>query len=397
MDQETIDKIARVGEIYTPSYPIEIIDLFSGRELQFREITSAITQKGRQIIIYGDRGVGKTSFANIVRALFQSQRQVSKVSCNSDDTFETLWHNIMSKLKYNYIEAKQAIGFGAEIEETDKELIMSNLYSVEQMTIPVILQIFELLRNPIVIIDEFDRLDSERFQKKLFTDLIKAVSDTLPNATIIIVGVSEDVGSLIHEHASIERNLGQIYMPTMSAEEIKTIIRRGENELGIKFSKNVIEKIVELSSGYPHFTHALCNFSAITAILVGSEDVVYDHLLVAIRQTVNSAHESLKESYRNATLATKKNIFQEVLYSAALVETDEYGYFQANDLEEVLSTLTGQQMRVNNFTFHLGKFCLDERGEIFKVTGARNRHRYKFKNPLMKAFILLKMEAERAR
>jgi Cdc6-like AAA superfamily ATPase len=394
MEQELITKINTAGQIYTPAYPIEIKELFSGRSQQLSDIIGIVPQKGRHLIIYGDRGVGKTSFANIIKVIFESpDLQVAKISCNSNDTFQSLWHNVFSKLNYNYEEAQKRIGFGNEIERTEKSLIFSNLFSKEQIDIQSIMNVLNILANPIIILDEFDRLNPVLFDKRLFTDLVKAVADSIPYVTIIIVGVSEDVGSLIQEHGSIERNLGQIHLPSMTPDEVRTIIVKGEEPLGIKYEANVIDKIIDLSSGYPHFTHSLCYYAACAAIWTKENSVNMQHLSVSIKQTIDQSHESLRNSYRTATLATKKNIFQEVLYAASLVQTDEYGYFQANDLDDILSKILNKEMKVNNFTFHLGKFCSEERGEIFKMTGAKNRHRYKFKNPLMKAFIKLKIEA----
>jgi len=393
MTEEQRKKLGIIGEIYTPSYPIELKELFSGRTAQLRAVFDFLRQKGKHIIVFGDRGVGKTSFANVIKVICESDQPVAKVSCSTEDTFETLFHNVFSKLSYDYEEAQQRIGFGSEIEKTNKSLVFSNLYTPDQINISVITSVCVLL-NPIIILDEFDRLNPNKFNKAIFTDLIKNLADNLPNTTLIIVGVSDDVSSLIEEHLSIERNLSQIFMPSMSPDEISSIITKGEEPLQLQFEESVKTRIIKLSSGYPHFTHSLCYYSASAAVWDNSTRVTDDYLNIAIKQTIDNAHESLRNGYRSATLATKANIYQEVLFAASLVETDEYGYFQANDLEEILTDLLGKETKVNNFTFHLGKFCSEERGEIFVMTGAKNRHRYKFRNPLMKAFIRLKMEQQ---
>ena len=391
MTEEQNKKLSLIGEIYTPSYPIEIKELFSGRTEQLRAVFDFLRQKGKHIIVYGDRGVGKTSFSNVIKVICETDRQVAKVSCSTQDTFESLFHSILSKLTYDYEEAQKKIGFGTEIERTNKSLIFSNLYTQDQVNIQVLTSVFELL-NPVIILDEFDRLSPSKFNKAIFTDLIKTLADNLPQTTLIIVGVSEDVATLIDEHLSIERNLSQIYMPSMSPDEITAIIRKGEEPLRLTFDESVTSRIIDLSSGYPHFTHSLCYYSTTAAVWDNSTIITDQHLNIAIKQTIDNAHESLRNSYRTATLATKQNIYQEVLYAASIVETDEYGYFQANDLEDLLSRILHKEVKVNNFTFHLGKFCTDERGNVFNMTGAKNRHRYKFRNPLMKAFIRLKME-----
>lgn len=391
MTEKQNKKLNLIGEIYTPSYPIEIMELFSGRTEQLKNVFDFLRQKGKHIIVYGDRGVGKTSFANVIKVICETNQPVAKVSCSTQDTFESLFHNVLSKLTYDYEQAQQKIGFGTEIERTNESLILSNLYTQDQVNIKVLTSVFGLL-NPVIILDEFDRLSPNKFNKAIFTDLIKSLADNLPQTTLIIVGVSEDVASLIDEHLSIERNLSQIHMPSMSPDEIIAIIKKGEEPLQLTFDESVTRRIIDLSSGYPHFTHSLCYYSTTASVWDNSIAITDQHLNIAIKQTIDNAHESLRNSFRTATLATKQNIYQEVLYAASIVETDEYGYFQANDLEDILSRILGKKVKVNNFTFHLGKFCTDERGEIFTMTGAKNRHRYKFKNPLMKAFIRLKME-----
>ena len=58
-------------------------------------------------------------------------------------------------------------------------------------------------------------------------DTIKALSDQLPNATIVLIGVADDVEQLVAEHQSIERALVQIHMPRMSTDELSEIIVNG--------------------------------------------------------------------------------------------------------------------------------------------------------------------------
>lgn len=398
LSQEQLEKLAKIGEIYTPSYPVEIQALFSGRLEQFQNALSVVNQKGLHAIIYGDRGVGKTSLSNILKIVVERpELPVVKVSCSSEDTFENLWKNILDNFEITIQQTTERASFIKDPQTTQHKLsLLTRVEKSSDLTVSKIVDLLKILNGAVIIIDEFDRLEGTVFNKKTFTDIIKAISDSLPSITVIIVGVSEDISTLINEHESIERNLRQIYMPTMSAQEIIEIIVKGEDPLGIKFKEEVKNKIVELSSGYPHFAHALCYYSLSTAILANSNFVDEEVLKIAVKQTLDNAHESLRNAYRVATLATKKNIFSEVLLAASKVSTDEYGYFQANDLEPFLTEILNEKVKVNNFVFHLGKFCTTERGEILRTTGTKNRQRYKFKNPLMRAFIRLKLENDKS-
>ena len=59
------DKVLKavLSENLTPSDSIKTPDRLYGREKMLQTIDRAISSPGRQIFIYGDRGVGKTSLA----------------------------------------------------------------------------------------------------------------------------------------------------------------------------------------------------------------------------------------------------------------------------------------------------------------------------------------------
>jgi hypothetical protein len=65
-DREKWARYARVAEVFTPGAPIDSLDLFAGRLEQIKDVLSAVAQRGQHIVLYGERGVEKTSLANIV-------------------------------------------------------------------------------------------------------------------------------------------------------------------------------------------------------------------------------------------------------------------------------------------------------------------------------------------
>src|SRR5262249_36418376 len=84
-----------------PSSPVNKRDLFAGRFEQIDKISEAINTRGRHAIMYGDRGVGKTSLANILKALFSDLVEglrLVKVNCNPVDTFLSLWQRAFADI-----------------------------------------------------------------------------------------------------------------------------------------------------------------------------------------------------------------------------------------------------------------------------------------------------------
>ncbi|GAW94377.1 ATP-binding protein [Calderihabitans maritimus] len=385
-----------LNSVFTPASPIEDQRIFAGRSEQINAIIELAYERGMQGVIYGERGVGKTSLANIVNLILSNAGLLTaKVSCDSTDNYTSLWKKVLSNLSIDYSVTEKYIGFTSSETTTNKKIPVSLFIEEETISpgnvVTALKLIYEQLNSSILIIlDEFDRLGSD-FNRLVFADTLKNIADNFPKIHILIVGVAETITELIGEHASIERNIKQIYLPSMSSEEIAEIISNGLKHLEMTMDEKVIKKIIEFSSGYPHYTHLLCLNSCKTALRNGSSHVSLSDFDNAIRISVKEIHESLRSSYQKATLATKPNIYKEVLWACALAETDEHGTFQAVDLEEPLSKILGRDVKVNHFTYHLGKFTSEERGEILTTVSVGNRTRYKFKNPLMKAFVKLNM------
>lgn len=59
-DEDIAAKRYEANQIFTPSAPVAIADLFAGRQRQLTQIIDAIGERGRHAILYGEPGVGKS-------------------------------------------------------------------------------------------------------------------------------------------------------------------------------------------------------------------------------------------------------------------------------------------------------------------------------------------------
>jgi hypothetical protein len=55
-----------------------------------------------------------------------------------------------------------------------------------------------------------------------------------------------------------------------------------------------------------------------------------------------------------------------------------------------LERVTGRRYEIPQFVAHLKKFCGDEKGSVLQITGEGWRHRYRFANPLMRPYVVLR-------
>src|SRR5690349_11346351 len=58
--------LAANQSLFKPKTPIDDDKLFSGRRKQVQEVLDVVWEEGGHAVIFGERGVGKTSLANII-------------------------------------------------------------------------------------------------------------------------------------------------------------------------------------------------------------------------------------------------------------------------------------------------------------------------------------------
>ena len=293
----------RSGQIFTPATPIQSKELFAGRLAEIARVADAVGQTGLHVAIYGERGVGKTSLANILSELPLGYQTV-RVPCDTKDTFESAWNKLARRLPL--LEA----GFGADGDR-------SRLTLPADATPDDVLLFLER-QNPIVcIFDEFDRLP--RTETSPFSDLIKALSDGAVPSTVVLVGVAESVTDLVHDHASIERALVQVEMPRMRPEELREILSKAAGQLNVNFSGNALSLIVDLSQGLPHYTHLLGRESVRSAARDQHRAVGVRAVRVGIQTAIQDAHETIRDQYSNAVHSARSDaLYREVLLACAL-------------------------------------------------------------------------------
>jgi hypothetical protein len=220
-------------------------------------------------------------------------------------------------------------------------------------------------------------------------DLLKHLSDNYPQVTILIVGVADDVATLTGGHPSVERCLRQIQLPRMANVELEEIVTKGSHLAKVEFPPQVRKAIVESSRGFPHYTHLLAKHAAIVALLDGRDRVTMADFNKGLSAAIDDASATIREQYRLATVSRRPSLYKDVLLAAALAPEDDHGTFQPRDIIAPLSLIAGRPVRMDQFFPHLSKFCADDRGPILDKVGAKARYRYRFRNPLMKPFVVM--------
>lgn len=370
-----------IADLFSPAAPINEVSLIAGRQEQIGKLTEAVFERGRHAILFGERGVGKTSLASNFHLMFSSGMK-SIVSIRKaafpDDDFSSLWRRVFAEMTIGNQRVSEL--YKGQITPDDVVRELSN---------------FSLNTLPIIILDEFDKFVDVEF-KKLMSHTIKAVSDDkTANATIVLVGVAEDVALLVEEHNSISRNITEIKMPRMSKKEMDEIIDQRYPKVAITIEDDARHNIVNLARGLPEYVHFLARDAARCAVRNKRLNVTSSDVSVAIKNMMESADQTSEDAYNAAVLSNKKNnLYKQVLLACALAKSDDLGRFTPSDVLAPLTNVLGRQIKIANFFGHIEAFCGTERGSIMEKKGARQAYKYRFREPKMQPYVLMKGVAD---
>ena len=380
------NRINALGQSFSPSAPIDQQDLFAGRISQLITVMNAINQKGQHAILFGERGVGKTSLARVLsRGLLINNQPilVASLNCDSGMSFSDLWRNVLREVRM--FSVKPGVGFTSEAVQTSASLIEM---LPEKVTPSDVRHVLGSLGRSLIIFDEIDRLSDPEIPT-LLADTIKTLSDYAVDTTLLLVGVADSVDALIAEHQSVERALVQVRMPRMSPPELEQIIDKGLKPAGMVIEPAARQRIVALSQGLPHYTHLLTLNASQRAALLDRVEVSVPDVRAAIDNSLANAQQSIVGSYHRATASPRENLYPQVLLACALARPDNLGYFAAIDVRGPLSLIMKKAYDIPAFSQHLNAFCEGGRGPVLQRTGTARRYRFRFVNPLMQPYVVM--------
>lgn len=388
------------GNIFQPRAPISNREFFAGRWEQLTTVADAVNQKGLHIVIFGERGVGKTSLANVIEPLLivmeesltgkkTDPRLVVKVNTNQGDTFASVWGRVFDEV--SWVENKPAVGL-SQASVASRTTLRTAFNISDDPTIDEVRRALGLLKKSVIIFDEFDR--GSAAIRMAFTDLIKALSDYAVDTTIVVVGVSDTVDHLIRDHASIVRAVVQINLPRMTEKELAEILANGSKALNIQFSPDAANLIIRMSQGLPHYTHLIGLHATREAAnrmsrLIETEDV-YHSLSKAVRQAL----QSIQEKYLAAVHSAHKDaLYSKVVFACAVASStakDALGFFHPSDVVSPLGfTLGRENLQIATFQKHINELCKSERGSVLERNGYPRAYKYRFHDPLMTPYIFM--------
>ena len=292
-------------EAFTPTRPQRSAKRFVGRVAQLNRILRALEDERAHVVLYAERGRGKTSLANLVAsAARHAGHMVARTSCSAESDYDAIVRGLARDLPAPLL-AVPAIADDM-LEGCEAALPPKRLQPRDVVMLPGRLTGTRL----ILIVDEFDRVPDEETRTRL-ADTIKQASDTCAPLSFVIVGVSDSLEHLLGRHPSIQRNVVGVPLPLLTEVEIEDIIERGAAEAELTFPPGVRHCIAGLARGVPYVAHVLALRTCQAALereatVVGGGDL-RDAIASAVSETdprVIGLYETLTRNGRDPEMAT---------------------------------------------------------------------------------------------
>jgi len=333
LDPRKADEFAlirsRLRNAYTPAQPVTDRRMFAGRTKLMTTLIRLIEDQRLHTVIYGERGIGKTSLLQVLaKAAVDARYLVVYVTCGARSEFDETFRTISGHIPLMYHSA-----YGPTSVEGERGDTLATLLDHDPVSVRVAANALAKIEGTrvLVILDEFDRADSADFRRSI-AEMLKSLSDQSVRVQFIIAGVAANLTELVDNVPSIQRNVYAMRVPKMTAAEIRSIVKNGETISELHFDEAAIHAIIARCMGFPYLATLLSHRAALMALdenrlLVNAADVAF-----ATEEAVEEfkGRISRRSQQQIAALVKKGNLA--VLGALAGAAQSTGGWFSAEDI-----------------------------------------------------------------
>lgn len=326
---------SRLRMAFGASQPVSDSRFFAGRQETLSRIIAALEGEGAHVVVYGERGIGKTSLMHVLADTARAARYlVVYDSCGADTRFDTIFRSIMSRIPLIYHKDTPPNSSAAEKGLSFESLLPSGPISAREAS--------DLLTGVtgtrlLIILDEYDRVEDTNLRRQT-AELIKNLSDRMAAVHIIIAGVAEDLDGLIDYIPSIRRNIAAIAVPAMTVEEVNEILRIGSETSGLSFYEGASEIIANYAGGSPYVARLICLYAANIANSNRQSIVTLDHINQGALRVVQEWHERMPSSIKRRLENPRNKTQDDVLLGAAIASSVNHSRFTLEDIRNAMTS-----------------------------------------------------------
>jgi Cdc6-like AAA superfamily ATPase len=409
--------------VFRPGTELDDPALFAGRAAQVLELTRALHAEGSCPIIYGDRGLGKSSLALQAQRIAMGDPSLLHLQGTSGSVDAEDWGFTEEA---SYIAFYVACSDATPTTKSVLQRLINSLTSVDAGPVSsahalvdrttrkrVTLKVFEAevtrtyqppapppshskLTLEEKLLDAVERLvDAYGHRVLLIIDELDRVRNTsglasfIKNASghdlkFLLVGIGQNITSLLGEHRSLERIAVPVRVPRMTYEELKQIVDRATKRLhefgvSLEFDGGATDALASAAAGFPWFVHLLGQAALLGADEERREVVTELQVVSAVRSLMtNRLAQQFSDLYHTAVRDSARR--EAVL--RALAVWDEHD-IPTTEVYRVVRSLG-----VAKPSPYIAQLCSDAYGSV--LLRSKTRGIVSFANEMFKVYVRIR-------
>ncbi len=394
-------RIYTLNEVFTPSRPALLT--YIERQHVNKRFDRALNTPGKQVILYGYSGAGKTT---MLTNKFRSDNIKSITTrCVNGMTLNDLVIDAFNQLEVYYKDTSEGtenkknenglsvsyFGLKASLNnENGTSNITTTRRAVELPITPQNLAKYMGTSGNCWVIEDFHKIETN--EKTLMAQIMKVFMDSsveFPSLRIIAIGAVNTAREVVQYDPEMRNRISEIEVPLMSNDDLKSIIKVGQGHLNINIPNSIVDKIVAYSSGLGAVTHQLayliCEVNKISKTYNSPKAFEIDKLTFdeALDEYLAENSDSLKSVFEYSTrIIHKRKSENPTEIIKAILTTNK----ESVTIGEIIETiqLSDKKYKGNNLKKYVDELTLPTRAEILRYN--EDSMSYYFSNPFIKAY-----------
>lgn len=311
------------------SQPVIAREQFSGRHDALTALIAAIEQQRVHVVIYGERGIGKTSLSHVFA---ETAREAGYIvlygSCGTDGRFDEIFRAFAAKIPMLY--HRSVLPTTAAVEQA---LNFDSLLPAAPFGPREVSDLFADVvgTRVVLILDEYDRIADPHFRRDV-AELIKNLSDRAARVQLVLTGVASNLDELIGFAPSIRRNVVGLPMRPLNQGEVGEILRLGEEVSGLHYGDPAVSMIATMANGSPYLVRLLGHRAGIAALDQNKTAVDVSHCQIAVERVLTDWNATLPRRVQALLARDESRAHWPLLLAAAEAGTYSDGWFVVADV-----------------------------------------------------------------
>lgn len=360
-----------LADALSASQPVTTRERFAGRHDTLASLIAAIEQQRAHVVLYGERGIGKTSLIHVFAETARDARYlVLYGSCGVEAQFDEMFRTFAAEIPLLYHAQVSPTA-----DETEHDRSFASLLGDGPVDPRELADLFQKIvgTRVIIVLDEYDRVADPAFRRNV-AELIKNLSDRAARVQLVLTGVASNLDELIGFTPSIRRNIVGLAVGPMSESELAEILARAEEATGLTFAPSARSLIIRMSGGSPYLTRLLGNRAAGRTLDDRRQAVSEADVIAGTEAVLAEWNAGLPRRVQAQLQRPEVRAAWNVLIAAARASGTPDGWFSAHDVgaEAALPNSKQAEHLLDGFTGEIDLFDRED--------GSDGReHRYRFR------------------